>query len=338
MASLLIPKTESLQPTLLPTPSPSPPSLSHPLPSDASTSARRTYTQAERQAHIALAKRCAEQLRQLHLANGAEVDAQSNTTGEKIERYHVQVERLEGEKKVMRRVAVIIPSGQKEVFRQHRLPGLTLVPPPHLTTPPKKTSLFPHSQSSSSPSSRPNNHRRTSLPSLRSLSLLPPQNPTPAYRSRASARSIAALPSSLSSNSQTPNSSPSKHHTSPEPLSRPCLPSTINLNTSSALLQRRRTALSLKFLKGSPSDRQASLPPTPPRSTSSSSSILKRKRTLTSEVESVHSKCARWTSTVEAGDEELDDMAMSIGESVKRERELSLGERRGRKIRSLVLL
>jgi len=38
------------------------------------------------------------------------------------------------------------------------------------------------------------------------------------------------------------------------------------------------------------------------------------------------------------GDEEMEEMGMSIGESVKRERELSLGERRGKKIRSLVLL
>jgi len=143
----------TVQPTLLPTPSPSPPSLSQPLPYDASTSSRRTYTQAERQAHLALARQCADQLRRLHLANGAEVDAQSDTKERKAERYHVELERLEGEKKVMRRVAVIIPSGQTKEFKQVSIPSYLPFRFRRLLTPPASTASTPrpHSRSSTSP-------------------------------------------------------------------------------------------------------------------------------------------------------------------------------------------
>lgn len=142
-----------VQPTLLPTPSPSPPSLSQPLPYDASTSSRRTYSQAERQAHLALARQCADQLRRLHLANGAEVDAQSDTKERKAERYHVELERLEGEKKVMRRVAVIIPSGQTKEFKQVSIPSYLPFRFRRLLTPPASTASTPrpHSRSSTSP-------------------------------------------------------------------------------------------------------------------------------------------------------------------------------------------
>jgi hypothetical protein len=88
---------------------------------------------------------------------------------------------------------------------------------------------------------------------------------------------------------------------------------------------------------------------------------MKRKRSVTEndekedgdENETNRSKCARWSrhvrqSTKEGSIVERDEMmgtegndremSPSIGERVKREREVSLGERRGKKLRSLDLL
>ncbi|GAA5878819.1 hypothetical protein JCM16303_007196 [Sporobolomyces ruberrimus] len=373
-------KKESLGPVLPPTPATTPPCLAE-LQSVTTTrttttevtttsmTSRRTYTEAERQAHIFLARQCAEQLRALHLANGAQMSEKH----EHGTRYHVEMKRLEGDKVVSKRVAVIIPPAQREHFRQHQLPALTLVPPPHLGTPPKVLSLHPQAHPSSSASrTRTTPSRRQSLPSLRSLSLLPTSSPPKPATFRS--RTVAPLPSrsipSTTTAFPTPNPSPSKHHPNPPPsLSRPQIPSTINLDTTSSLLQRRKLALAKHYKRSSPPshNRQVSLPPTPPKTVTTTSSspgeagAMKRKRSVTEndekedgdENETNRSKCARWSrhvrqSTKEGSIVERDEMmgtegndremSPSIGERVKREREVSLGERRGKKLRSLDLL
>ncbi|GAA5910807.1 uncharacterized protein JCM6883_000324 [Sporobolomyces salmoneus] len=351
---LAVLKKEPLAQSPLPTPSPSPPFIGLPLPDPMSTvtttttittttvsSTRRIYSEAERRAHLALARQCAEQLRKLHLANGAQQSVMEDPRGEK---YHVEIEKVEGDQKVKRRIAVIIPRAQKEHFRQHQLPSLTLIPPPHLeSSPSRKPSLFPHSNLSSASPSRTRTtsstqtpKRRLSLPSLRSLSLLPTNSTPPApFRSR----TVAPVP-------PTPQTSPSSNAnttTSRVPLSR-----NINLDTTSALLQRRKAALSLKSIP-----HEAVLPISPPSSDAYSAKVKilpvsnnnkKRKRSsseqeIPGESESIRTKCARWirhvrSSTGEsagAGEGQGGEGELSIGERMKRERELSLGERRRRR-------
>ncbi|GAA6020957.1 hypothetical protein JCM11491_001563 [Sporobolomyces phaffii] len=324
MAALL--QKESLGPTLLPTPSPSPPLVSQPqiatrLPN---TTGRRTYTEAERQAHIFLARQCAKQLRVLHLASGAQPVLRGSDFGQS--RYHLDVERLEGDRTVTKRVSVIIPRQEKERFKS--FPALTLVPPPRLGhSPSKRPSLFPHTKVSSPSRSRTTPARRLSLPSLRSLSLLPAAavSPPAPFRSR------AAEP-------QTPHPSPSKHHPTPVPaLSRPHIPAAvINLDTSSRLLQRRKAALALKFER-----RSADAFPSPPRSSTTRSvdAVGTRKRGRSSgseaeadEGESNRTKCARWSRQVVAASRTESAL---LGDG--RLEALALGERRGKKVRSLTL-
>lgn len=60
----------------------------------------------------------------LHLANGAQKVIETGDSG--LEKYHVEVERIEGDKKVKRRVAVIVPRAQKDHFRQVKYPPETL--------------------------------------------------------------------------------------------------------------------------------------------------------------------------------------------------------------------
>ncbi|GAA5966096.1 hypothetical protein JCM3765_002604 [Sporobolomyces pararoseus] len=332
--------------TLPPTPSPSPPTSSQHLADPMSST---SYTEADRQAHIALARQCADQLMKLHLANGAQKVVETGESGS--EKYHVEVERMEGDKKVKRRVAVIVPQARREHFRQHQLPPLTLVPPPHLgASPSRKPSLFPYTKNSCSPSrTRTTPARRLSLPSLRSLSLLPTTStstaPTP-FRSR---NERTTLPS------KTPHSSPSKHHPNPpSSLSTPQVPASIRLETTSKLLQRRKAALALKYERKPQAD--LVLPPSPPQTNSSTPSLeiedvfsaaTKRKRARSSsdkeegEEDSLRAKCARWPRHVRSATVEetihpvRSGRELSTGERVKREREVSLGERRGKKLSCL---
>ena len=242
---------------------------------------------------------------------------------------------------------------------QHQLPSLTLVPPPHLGASPwKKPSLFPYTKNSGSPSrARTTPARRLSLPSLRSLSLLPASStctaPTP-FRSR---NERSPVPS------KTPHSSPSKHHPNPpSSLSTPQLPASIRLETSSKLLQRRKLALALKYERKTridPVPPPPVLPPSPPRTNSStpsleivdvlSKAVTRMKRTRSSseeenEEDSLRAKCARWARHVRSStaEEQVATQSserlgreLSTGERMKREREVSLGERRGKKLSCL---
>ncbi|GAA5981823.1 hypothetical protein JCM5350_005738 [Sporobolomyces pararoseus] len=354
MTSSLL-KKDSQSTTLPLTPSPSPPTSSQHLPDPMSST--KSYTEAERQAHVFLARQCADQLMKLHLANGAQKVTETVDSG--LEKYHVEVERIEGDKKVKRRVAVIVPRAQRDHFRQHQLPSLTLVPPPHLgASPSKKPSLFPYTKNSGSPArTRTTPARRLSLPSLRSLSLLPTTStctaPTP-FRSR---KERSPLPS------KTPHSSPSKYHPNPpSSLSTPQLPASIRLETSSKLLQRRKLALALKYERKTridPVPPPPVLPPSPPRTNSSTPSLeiedvlskagTRMKRTRSSseeenEEDSLRAKCARWARHVRSStaEEQVATQSsgrfgreLSTGERMKREREVSLGERRGKKLSCL---
>ncbi|GAA5935762.1 hypothetical protein JCM10213_003682 [Rhodosporidiobolus nylandii] len=189
------PEPQGLQPSLFATPSPSPPFLRRPLPAVdpvplpllQSLRIPTNDPAALKEKHVAHARRVAEQVRLIHLAkavyshppraapssfpassSSAEVEKRSaGAASVEMIRYQFEVERYEGRQKVMKRVTVIVPEARDGtapyVVSSKQTASLTLIPPP---------------SSSSSP-------RRLSLPSLRSLSLFPPQTPPRLFRSAA---------------------------------------------------------------------------------------------------------------------------------------------------------
>ncbi|GAA5873870.1 hypothetical protein JCM8547_008626 [Rhodosporidiobolus lusitaniae] len=227
---------EALAPALLLTPSPSPPSLHCPLPSSDSLPVRPSAPASDvhgawlKETHVAHARRVAEQVHLLHLAKAvfsspssrsssptasdASTDSSSSSTTPalRMSRYHFDVERVEGGEKVMKRVTVIIPGEQARA----RGKAPYFIPAQKLKAPSNLAFLPPQRPSTSSSSTR----RRLSLPSLRTLSLLPP---TPAPR-----LFRHALPPS-----------PSR---SPSSSSSPCAAAAVSITQ----LQRRRPALTLR--------------------------------------------------------------------------------------------
>ncbi|GAA5907147.1 hypothetical protein JCM5296_003470 [Sporobolomyces johnsonii] len=229
------------EPSPLPTPSPSPPSYSQPLPTRLHANPRPaqpaplsqttsgTPSDAQRANDIAYARQCAERMRLMHLAKAvypspstAASSSSNDDHSVRISRYHIDLERTEGNQKFVRKVSVIIPGDMSMTKRerstphavpsrqQRPLPRLTFLPPP----------FYYRGSQSTAPSSR-----RLSLPSLRSLSLLPPRAPTPPYRSAAQSSPTTSTPRG------------------------PLVPSLLPLQDpalSSQLLQRRRAAVTLR--------------------------------------------------------------------------------------------
>ncbi|GAA5934118.1 hypothetical protein JCM1841_006835 [Sporobolomyces salmonicolor] len=242
MVFAIVKKEAQVEPSPLPTPSPSPLSHSHPLPTRKCATPRRaqpaplpqstsvTPSDAQIANDLAYARRCAERLRLMHVAKAVypspstAASSSSNVNHSvRMSRYHIDLERTDGNQKIVRRVSVIIPGDismmKRERSTPHSVPSRKQRPLPRLTFLPPPSS---HRGSQSPASST----RRLSLPSLRSLSLLPPPAPTPPSRS--------AAPSS----SSTPST--------PRP---PLVPSLLPLQDpalSSQLLQRRRAALTLR--------------------------------------------------------------------------------------------
>ncbi|GAA5974237.1 hypothetical protein JCM21900_006285 [Sporobolomyces salmonicolor] len=251
MVFAIVKKEAQVEPSPLPTPSPSPLSHSHPLPTRKCATPRRaqpaplpqstsvTPSDAQIAHDLAYARRCAERMRLMHVAKA--VYPSPSTTASfssnddhsvRMSRYHIDLERTEGNQKMVRRISVIIPGDISMMKRerstphpvpsrkQRPLPRLTFLPPPSFLPPlsSPRGSQFPASST-----------RRLSLPSLRSLSLLPPPAPAPPYRSPA--------PSS-SSTTSTPRGPLVPLVPSLLPLQDPAL--------SSQLLQRRRAALTLR--------------------------------------------------------------------------------------------
>ncbi|GAA5868851.1 hypothetical protein JCM1840_005146 [Sporobolomyces johnsonii] len=239
MVFAVIKEEAQVEPSPLPTPSPSPPSYSqtlptrihaNPRPAQPAPLSQTTPSDAQRANDIAYARQCAERMRLMHLAKAvypspstAASSSSNDDHSVRISRYQIDLERTEGNQKFVKRVSVIIPGDMSMTKRerstphavpsrqQRPLPRLTFLPPP---------SYYRNSQSTASSS------RRLSLPSLRSLSLLPPPAPTPPYRSAAQ--------------SSPPTTSTPRGPLVPSllPLQDPAL--------SSQLLQRRRAALTLR--------------------------------------------------------------------------------------------
>ncbi|GAA5928189.1 uncharacterized protein JCM15063_003812 [Sporobolomyces koalae] len=290
-------KTDTSVTSLLPTPSPSPPAIAQsadPMQEIDSTSApSREYTEAEKQAHVALARQYAAQVRALHLS-AADVDVRPSTRD--AIRYRVQVEKLIGGHRVTKQVSVLIPAHQTQ-FRQHQLESLALIPPPGLRTPsPEKSLLVPRMRSTSSNAARSSSDRRPSLPSFRTLSLLPNKSPVRPYRSRTSNQSAAQLDTPATSAAQSSPDSPSQVSsvtckTTSRDKTR--VPARINLDTTSALLQRRRAANAIRTA-GHMQLESASSSPVP---VSPVPNPRKRRHRSSTDDDSVWSKCASLTPT-----------------------------------------
>ncbi|GAA6022543.1 hypothetical protein JCM10207_006581 [Rhodosporidiobolus poonsookiae] len=172
------------EPTLLPTPSPSPPSLARLRRDDAPSfraPARRPppldlSIDSLKAKHVEHARQMAENVRLLHLAKslyasppepvsgspGSDDSAERRPLGG-MRRYQIEVERIEGGEKVLKRVTVIVPSG----VQGRRDQGAPYV------VPDRQAPLF------ISPS------RRLSLPALHTLSLIPSPKPARLFQSAA---------------------------------------------------------------------------------------------------------------------------------------------------------
>ncbi|GAA5822532.1 hypothetical protein JCM10212_004236 [Sporobolomyces blumeae] len=403
---------------------------------------RREYSPAERRAHVATARECAEQLRRLHLARGAypspaassssiddssspessssslpsatptrsdpsssrtEPSCSSSSTSEPrsssppheprgcaktdrsgadpvrrdeaFETYFVEVERIEGGKKVSRKVKVIIPRGASVIpFRHHHLSALTLLPPPSLPEP----SLYPNPPRACDPSNsgRVPRQRHPTVPlregpllhTFNALSFVPGSrsntttttttpNVSP-YRSRATTSSSSLASSSPSSPSSSKDCSrspacdpprrpirplptpfsPSRTMTRPRPTTTPV----INLDTTSALLQRRRAALSIRTRRDR--TRSTSTVVGGPNSFDHGDEGDGHARAWTcasgGRGDAMRDERRNWNVTKGDAEEEGEDAPQeaTTGQRVKREREVSLGERRGKKVRVLRLV
>ncbi|GAA5843626.1 hypothetical protein JCM11251_007135 [Rhodosporidiobolus azoricus] len=229
-------EARGLASTLLPTPSPSPspPSLRRRTPpplnlysshrgSSLSSRSSAVDSAALREKHVAYARRIAEQVRLLHIAKAVyssprpQPSAISPTSSSlpsssgreaaeaslRLTTYQLEVERFEGKEKVFKKVTVLIPGSGPE--RGAPCPSFT--------------------QATST------SRRRVSLPSLRTLSLLPP--PPPSHLFKPARHNLPASP--RSNQSSSPPSSTSSSSTDTEGAA-----------SLFSQLQRRRPALAIR--------------------------------------------------------------------------------------------
>ncbi|GAA5980586.1 hypothetical protein JCM11641_006689 [Rhodosporidiobolus odoratus] len=193
--------SQSLASSFLPTLSPSPPSLLRDLPTiDPSSPHSIPFSTIEvadarlKARHDAHARRLADQVRLVHLAKafysspspnlalatsatGLSLSQTRSASSLRMTRYKLEVERFEGEEKVLKRVTVIIPDALGK--KRNRAAPYDIPSKLPLTT---SLTLIPPTASSSSP-------RRPFLPSLRALSLLPPPAPPRLFQSASPASS-----------------------------------------------------------------------------------------------------------------------------------------------------